>query len=479
MATTYTRTLKLSTHNSVTFTYEVSETATDWTVKLTTVKFANSTSGGVSTSYWQLGWHVLTGSGGTELDVAYAQSLSAGTKAKTWTRNKSRKVAKTHAAQSLSVSFDVGMRHMLPMSNGSYAVTDSYSKDATYTHTIPAKASYAVTYDANGASGTTTAQTKWHNEALPLRAALTRSGWTWVGWGTSATATTAAYKAGASYTANAALKLYAITKRTLTLSYSANGGSGAPSAQSATVYNKTTSSTFKVASGAPARAGYRFRGWATSAARANVGTIDQAAGSSKTLSANATLYAVWSAVEPTLSVGRAYRADSHGNPNSMGTYLAVEAAYSLSSAAGSHSWGVTVTDGSAAVTASAAETDAGGVATFLVDAGLVATTRYAVAVTLTDDLGTVLRSDSVTMAAEVPSAAPPISLASGGLGVTIGAQAVLQTGFDVRMEQFAYGSRDHPLFVWSSAPTASDTFPYSPCLVYVPTENALYFCTND
>ena len=71
--------------------------------------------------------------------------------------------------------------------------------------------SYTVTYDANGGSGAPAAQVKKHGKTLTLSSAVpARTGHTFRGWATTASASTAAYQPGASFTANANTKLYAI-----------------------------------------------------------------------------------------------------------------------------------------------------------------------------------------------------------------------------------------------------------------------------
>ena len=163
----------------------------------------------------------------------------------------------------------------------------------TKSYTIPALASYTVSYNANGGSGAPSTQTKYYGKSLTLSSTEpTRSGYTFVGWGTSAADTSSNYSAGASYTANAAITLYAIWKKTITLTYNANGGSGAPSAQSATVYNATTSYKFTLSSSKPTRTGYDFLGWSTSSTATSA---SYSAGGACSLSASDILYAVWKA----------------------------------------------------------------------------------------------------------------------------------------------------------------------------------------
>ena len=164
------------------------------------------------------------------------------------------------------------------------------SKSASGSFSIAKKTSYTVSYNANGGSGAPSSQTKWHGTNLTLSSTVpTKSGYTFLGWSTSSTATSATYSAGASYTANAAATLYAIWRKTISLTYSANGGTGGPGTVSANVYNSTTTYTFTISSTAPTKSGYTFMGWST----ANDTSVEKTAGNTYALSANATLYAVW------------------------------------------------------------------------------------------------------------------------------------------------------------------------------------------
>lgn len=70
---------------------------------------------------------------------------------------------------------------------------------------------YTVKYNANGGTGAPSNQTKTYGVTLKLSSTKpTRTNYNFLGWGTSATATTVAYAAGANYTANSAVTLYAI-----------------------------------------------------------------------------------------------------------------------------------------------------------------------------------------------------------------------------------------------------------------------------
>lgn len=174
---------------------------------------------------------------------------------------------------------------------------------ASMSFTVPALASYKISYSANGGSGAPSAQTKYYGKALTLSSTKpTRTGYAFKGWATSSNGSVS-YAAGASYTANASATLYAVwQKNTYTVSYNANGGTGAPSSQT-----KTYGVTLTLSSTKPTRASfvnddgatvsYTFKGWATSA---SASTVAYKAGGSYTANASATLYAVW-AVTTTIS----------------------------------------------------------------------------------------------------------------------------------------------------------------------------------
>ena len=74
--------------------------------------------------------------------------------------------------------------------------------------------SYTVTYNANGGSGAPASQTAISGINLTLSSTVpTKSGYTFLGWSTSSTATTATYAKGATYTANKTVTLYAVWKQ--------------------------------------------------------------------------------------------------------------------------------------------------------------------------------------------------------------------------------------------------------------------------
>lgn len=191
---------------------------------------------------------------------------------------------------------------------------NSATKTVSFSVTVPAWTSYSVTYNANGGSGAPASQTKWKDQTLTLsNTKPTRTGYSFLGWSTSSTATTATYAAGGSYTANAAATLYAVWKaNTYTVKYNANGGTGAPANQTKTYGKALTLSTTK-----PTRTNYNFKGWGTSASAT---TVAYAAGASYTANAGITLYAVWEVayVKPRIVNLSIVRCDSNGTASDEG-----------------------------------------------------------------------------------------------------------------------------------------------------------------
>ena len=77
-----------------------------------------------------------------------------------------------------------------------------------------ARQEYAVTYNANGGSGAPSAQTKQYGINLALSSTEPlRDGYQFTGWNTVANGSGTSYAAGATYTSNAALSLYAQWKK--------------------------------------------------------------------------------------------------------------------------------------------------------------------------------------------------------------------------------------------------------------------------
>ena len=110
--------------------------------------------------------------------------------------------------------------------------------------------------------------------------------------------------------------------RTFTVSYNANGGTGAPASQTKTYgVNLTLSSTI------PTRAGYAFKGWATS----STGAVAYPAGGTYSANSAVTLYAVWELLgNVKIDSYSAFRCDSSGNAADEGTWGKFTCTYILS-----------------------------------------------------------------------------------------------------------------------------------------------------
>lgn len=101
--------------------------------------------------------------------------------------------------------------------NVEYASGANYTANASVTlYAVWSRITYSVKYNANGGSGAPSTQTKIYGTALTLSSTKpTRSGYDFQGWATSASGSVA-YKAGANYTTNAAVTLYAVWKSSYT-----------------------------------------------------------------------------------------------------------------------------------------------------------------------------------------------------------------------------------------------------------------------
>ena len=202
---------------------------------------------------------------------------------------------------------------------------DSATRVVSFIVDVPAWTSYAVTYNANGGSGVPGKQTKWKDQNLTLsNTKPTRAGYTFQKWNTKADGSGTNYTAGASYTANADVTLYAVWKaNTYTVTYNANGGSGAPGNQT-----KTHGTTLKLSSTIPTRTDYAFKGWGVSPTAT---TVSYAAGANYTNNAAITLYAIWELTytKPRINNLKVDRCNSSDEWQDDGSDIRVEFDYEL------------------------------------------------------------------------------------------------------------------------------------------------------
>ena len=312
---------------------------------------------------------------------------------------------------------------------------------ASKTYTIAAKTSYAVIYNANGGTGAPANQTKWHGDNLTLSTTVpTRTGYTFQGWGSSADDTTPINQPGGTYTDNGPYTYYAIWKiNTWTVSYNANGGTGAPANQT-----KTYGVTLTLSSTKPTRTNYNFKGWATSASST---TVVYNAGGSYTANAAATLYAVWELAykKPRISGLSVIRCLKDGTPDDEGTNTLVKFTWATdynvtditfywkisTSDAYLDLW--TVDPGTGSLTGGTIETIVGENASYVFETDHT----YDFMVQISDSNGS--SSKTITLAGTIFV----IDMLGGGKGVSFGKPAelegVAEFGFDAKFNKPVYG----------------------------------------
>ncbi len=151
---------------------------------------------------------------------------------------------------------------------------------------------YTLTYNANGGSGAPSSEKRDTGSVKPLsNTQPKRDGYSFLGWATTSQASKPDYQPGANYTMPASsVTLYAVwDANTYTLTYNANGGSGAPSSE-----QRETNSIKNLSSVKPTRDSYNFLGWATTS---QASAPNYQPGDPYVMPPNSvTLYAVWSQV---------------------------------------------------------------------------------------------------------------------------------------------------------------------------------------
>lgn len=186
-----------------------------------------------------------------------------------------------------------GTKYSLATAQGTWTRTSGLTLYAQYTPNT-----YKVVYNGNGATGGSTATSSHtYGVAKALTSnGFTKTGHTFAGWATSASGGVV-YKNGASVsnltsTNGGTVNLYAVwTPNTYTITYNANGGSGAPAAHS---YTYAASGTINLSSTKPTRTGYTFLGWSLSST-ATSASYSAGQAWARSNAANYTLYAVWKA----------------------------------------------------------------------------------------------------------------------------------------------------------------------------------------
>ena len=203
-----------------------------------------------------------------------------------------------------------------------------------------------------------------------------------------------------------------------TVSYNANGGTGAPGSQ-----KKIYGSNLTLSSARPTRDGYVFMGWATSSA----GEVSYMPGSTYGADVDITLYAVWQIayIKPTITGLTALRCDSSGTPKSDGTYIKVTGSWQVDRTLNSSNKATSVkieyqktTSGNPIKAKETYPNAASGEISEIIGGGQISTSSvYYVIVTITDSGGN--RQETVI----VPAQTRTVDVARKGSSVAIGGVA--------------------------------------------------------
>ena len=104
-------------------------------------------------------------------------------------------------------------------------ISKSINKSETYFPIVKLK-TYTIKYNANGGSGAPSNQVKEHNKNITLSTSKPiRTGYTFVNWNTSSAGNGTSYSAGATYSGNSDITMYAQWRRNrVIINFSVNGG---------------------------------------------------------------------------------------------------------------------------------------------------------------------------------------------------------------------------------------------------------------
>lgn len=343
----------------------------------------------------------------------------------------------------------------------------SGSKSVTFT--VPALPSYTISYHANGGSGAPSSQKKYYGKTLTLSSTKpVRTGYTFLGWSWSSSATSATWSAGGSYTTNASDTLYAVWKaNTYTVYFNSNGGNSGSVTGLTKTYDKAL--TLPTSAQSPTRKNYAFQGWSTSPS-ASTATWTAGSSYSVNITANTTLYAVWKAtyVPSTITKLSAKRTNSSGAEADEGTYGVVTFVWNNGTISGSaitpssiivQCKAVGATSWNTVYTASSFTNKTITTPAFKNGSAALSTeTQYDIKVTITDSYGTTYASTFISKAQYIVDVDP------NGDGIAFGAacsRSGLSTSWNMYMDNdkaLYSGSSDRTKWYSMAELNTSDTF---------------------
>ena len=281
-----------------------------------------------------------------------------------------------------------------------YCTTSETNTTVTISYTAKVQMADAAQYGVkiavsggNSATGYITSSSSSFKDVVSVTGTLS------VSKGTSATTKTVTATASgttvdgygsAGGSASVSISVSIPAKPSYTVSFNANGGSGAPSSQT-----KWYGTTLTLSSTVPTRVGYNFLGWSTSSTATSA---TYSAGGSYTSNSAATLYAVWELAyaTPVISNLTAVRCDASGNETAIGKYAKVSFDWELDPALTLASGTVACSSFSKSLGATEA---ASGTVTEILGGVLVPLSEYPITATVSDSAGLSVTA-SATLAAE-------------------------------------------------------------------------------
>lgn len=306
--------------------------------------------------------------------------------------------------------------------------TTGNSSTAKVEITVPALTKYTVRYYSNGGTGAPSQQAKYYGRDLKLSSVRPkRTGWTFLGWAESADAVKASRQPSSVYKSNASISLYAVWKKTLTLSYSSAEGTGAtglPQSQSADIYNSTSSYIFSIPSAVPSRDLYEFLGWSTDEAAQ---TVSYHPGDTIDVRQDTVLHAVWKLAyrKPVITLKSALRCNDKFSPSDEGTYGIITVDWAVDDInADIKADSLTVectNNGNVGITCPEIDKNSKSGTTEIRLSGLDKDTRYEFSITVKDNSGN--KDNSTTCTAFISVAYFTMDFRAGGYGMGIGCSA--------------------------------------------------------
>lgn len=338
--------------------------------------------------------------------------VSSTTRISNGTIDVARGTSARNIAVSASFNFDVTW-------NGSY----SGSRTASGSVGIERKVSYTVSFNANGGTGAPGSQTRWYGEVITLSSTKpTRTGYIFQGWAKSASGAVE-YQPGSKYGLDANTTLYAIwSPETYTISFNANGGSGAPGNQT-----KTYGQTLTLSSTRPTRTNYNFIGWGTSSGSTSAAYQP---GGSYTRNGNATLYAIWELayIAPRISGNYIDRCNSAGTLIEDGTYVRVRFNWNTDYNVSAIYIRYKVSTSSSWTTVTVSASGKSGSVDQVIGSGSISTEYiYNIQIEVRDSVG------SSSLGQDVSAMFFSIDVKNGGKGVAIGKPATEDNLFDINL----------------------------------------------